>query len=213
MTRIAVLVEVEGLLFETDDLRARALHTALQTDGIDVPLADLLQLHAGTTSAVALTQLSAADSLDDTARELTVRRAGDSAQQAMYETAPRFLPESRDALLLLAEQFQIGVVTRGALEPIQHLLDSIGLAPYISAIHSLHEIAGTEQHVVWARARQRMHADQCVALAPAAMLDAAARAGLRTVSIGPLRSPGRAAHLAALSDVNASFIISLFTEQ
>jgi beta-phosphoglucomutase-like phosphatase (HAD superfamily) len=209
MTRIAVLVEVEELLFDTLLIRAHALQAALETYGITTPLAEVQRVHTGTTAAMALELLLAARALDDTARELTLRRAGDEAQRAMLATAPPFVPEARDALFALTAEFPVGVVTRGGSEEVQHLLDITGLGPYIGTVRSLRDVAADEQHTVWRSAMQRMRIEHGVALAPAPLLSGATQAGLRTVSVGLAPPISASTHLASLRNVQASFITSL----
>ena len=210
----AVIIEIEELLFDTRDMRVDALQAALLVGNVVVSRNDVLHAHAGRPAIVALTQLDAAVVLDATAHELVLRRAADHVQRSLELQAPSFDAAARNALLQLATEYPLGVVTRATRADAARLLELAGLDAAIAVVRSVDERNEPYQHEVWSDVLMRLHATHGIAIAPAAMLPAAQRAGLRTVAVDMLPSPHADAapwyaSLASLSCVNASFIASL----
>lgn len=214
MTRRAVIIEIEELLFDTRDMRVDALQAALLVGNVVVSRDDVLHAHAGRPAIVALTRLDAASVLDATARELVLRRAADHVQRSLELQAPSFDAAARDALQQLAAEYPLGVVTRATRADAARLLELAGLDTAVAVVRSVDERDESRQHEIWSDVLMRLHATHGIAIAPEAMLPAARRAGLRTVAVDmlPSRQAGAApwnARLASLSCVNASFIASL----
>ncbi len=214
MTRTALIFEIEALLFDTLSLRAHALMQALEDEGVTALYGDVERAHAGRSTTLALQELAGADSLDETGRELVVRRAEDAVTAAMGRGAPSFDARARDALTAAAAEFPLAVVTCASQEDAQHLLTLADLDACVTTIRSLAATADGEHHTVWADARRRVYADHGVALVPAPLLVGARRAGLTTVHVGADADDGtddRAdARLVSLAQVDASFVASLF---
>jgi phosphoglycolate phosphatase-like HAD superfamily hydrolase len=181
--RIAVVVEIEGLLFDTAALRGTALRDALRVEGIECSVGEVLRAHDGAPAWLALSALQAGAALDDTARSLVLRRATDHVSSAIARELPSFDPVTRDLLVQLAADHPIGVVTRGTVSDARLLLESIGLDGYIGTVHTLDEFVAASPSAVWTRAVTRLHAEQAIAIAPRAMLTGATTAGLPTVEV------------------------------
>lgn len=214
VTRTGVIVEIEELLFDTLDLRADALQAALLLEQVAVDRASVRQAHAGVPAAIALTRLDAALSLDSTARELVLHRATDHVRRALEAQAPSFDTTARDALVLLAAEFALGVVTRASRADALHLLQLADLDACVAVTRSLDGLEPERHHERWSDVLTRLHAAQAVALAPSALLHAARAAGLRTVAIDGAygrddSAPPWDGSLDSLGRVNASFIASL----
>ncbi len=182
MTRTAIVVEIEGLLFETDAIRHGALREALAAEGVHCHAADIQRAHAGVPAAVALRAL-AGSALDDTGESLVLRRTADRISEAFAQEQPRFSPSVRDHLLSLAAEHAIGVVTRATQRDARWMIESIGLDACIGTVCSLSEVNASRSHASWADAVTRLHADRGVACAPPAMLPDAVAAGLRTLDV------------------------------
>ena len=83
MTRRAVIIEIEELLFDTRDMRVDALQAALLVGNVVVSRDDVLHAHAGRPAIVALTRLDAASVLDATARRSNCRHPRSTRPRAM----------------------------------------------------------------------------------------------------------------------------------
>ncbi len=212
MTRIAIVLEIEQLLFDTQELRARALHSALAHEGVRLPVEVVSRAHDGTTASMALSRISAAQSLDGTGRELTLRRAADLGEHEIMAVTPAFDPAARDALLALAAEYFIGVVTRANMREAGHLLNAAELTDYIRTIRSVAETDAAVQHLAWSGAIARMQAEHAVAIVPLALQDTAAQAGIRTIVITPNVVQITGVQLSRLADVHASFINTIVAQ-
>ncbi len=202
--RTAVLFEPEELLFDTLMLRANALQTALEAEGFSADLSAIRHLHAGVPSLVALTSIAMHSRIDTTAFELVLRRASDAFRSAIGASPPSFDPEAASAVVRLASEFPLGVVTRGEREDTQRLLAQAGLDQCVSVIRSLGATAVSLHHTVWDDARTTLRAARGIALVPAGLRDGARGAGLATPY-----STGHAS-LHALATADAGFVDSLF---
>lgn len=208
--RTAVIVEVEELLFDTLDLRVRALCDALSHEGVTVTHAELLVVHGGVPANMALAMLPAARGLDAVGRSLVLRRTGDAMTDTIARGAVVFDPSVRDTIERLAVEHPMGVVTRAERGDAQRLLEQVGLDACVSVIRSLAELDESAQHSVWSDAFLRLHADRGVALAPDPLLQGAARAGLRVVPIGAGATVGRNGGSVPFARVDAAFIATRF---
>ncbi len=210
MTRTALIVEIEALLFDTLGLRARALQQALAAEGVTATYADVAHAHAGRPAALALERSAAAVRLDAVGRELVVRRARDAVTAAIAHGAPSFDPRARDALLSIAAEYPLAVVTAATYDEARQLLELAGLDACVTTIRSIAETAEGEQYAAWADAQRRLHAQRGVAFVPGPLLAGAARAGLLTVQVGGDAGTGGDAHLVSLAQLDASFVATLF---
>lgn len=208
--RIALIFEIEELLFDTRSLRAHAMHQALAREGVIAAYDDVERAHAGWPAALALGRVAAADTLDDVGRDLVLRRVADSVAESISRDPPSFSPAARDVLETLAADFPLAVVTRAERGDAQRLLELAGLDACVTTIRSVADIAPGAQHTVWSDAQRRLHAERGVAFAPGPLLAGASRAGLSTVQVGDGPEVACNARLASLAPVNASFIASLF---
>jgi phosphoglycolate phosphatase-like HAD superfamily hydrolase len=213
MMRLAIVLEIEQLLFDTQQLRARALHSALAHEGVRVQLEVVSRAHDGITASMALSRIPAAQSLDGTGRELTLRRAADQGEHEMTAATPAFDPAARDALLTLAAEYSIGVVTRANIREAEHLLNAAELTDYIRTIRSVAETDAAVQHLAWSGVIARMQAEHAVAIVPLALQATAARAGIRTIVITPNVVQITGVQFASLADVHASFINTIVAQR
>ncbi len=210
MTRTALILEIEGLLFDTQGLRTHALRQALEDEGVTAKHDDVARAHAGRPATLALSRLAAAVGLDAVGRELVVRRAGDAVTASIARGAPSFDPRARDALEAVAADFPLAVVTCAAPDDARHLLELAGLDAFVTTIRSIAETPLDEQYAAWAHAQRRLHADRGVAFAPGPLLYGAGQAGLTTVLVGVDTGDASDSRLVSLADVDAMFIASLF---
>jgi len=213
--RTALVVEIEGLLFDTRTVRTDALQEALAQEGATIGADAVASAHDGVPVAIALERLAPLLTLDATGRELVVHRAAEHAARIFSVHAPSFDATVRDALEVLAAEFPLAVVTRASAEQAQSWLERVGLDASVLTIRSLAAPDPSEYVATWADALRRTHASRGVAIAPPALLRATQRAGLRTVQIGPdpdFTESGYHpdARLESLSQVHADFLASLF---
>ncbi len=208
--RTALVLEIEELLFDTLEMRAQALHRALDMEGVQLPPADVRHAHAGVAVSIALARLSERTKLDDLGRELVLRRVSDIVTDALARHTPSFDPAVRNTIEDLASAFPIAVVTRASRTEAQQLLERAGLDGVVSTIQSLAELDPTAHHTAWTAAWTKTHSARGVAFARGEQLCGAAQAGLRTVSMGPVSDAPSHAHLESLALVDAAFIASLF---
>ena len=211
MIRTALLVEIEGLLFDTAAVRTTALHDALTAEGIDCHAEDVRRAHAGVPAHVALQTLVTGRTLDDTGQALVLRRAADLVANTFMHAAPKFDPGVRDHLFALAAEFPIGVVTRAARSDARRMLESIGLDGCIGTVSSLDDADGTAPHAPWSETVTRLRADRGVAFAPLALLRDAAAAGLQTVQVTGLETVITFGRTTPFTMVDADVIASLFS--
>lgn len=211
MIRTALLVEIEGLLFDTASVRTTALHKALVAEGFDCHADDVRRAHAGVPAHVALHTLVAGRKLDDTGQALVLRRASDLVADAFAHAAPTFDPDVRDHLFALAAEFPIGVVTRAVRSDARRMLESIGLDGCIGTVSSLDDTNGTAPHAPWSETVTRLRADRGVAFAPLSLLRDAAAAGLQIVEVTGLATVISAGRTTPFTMVDADVIASLFS--
>ena len=207
MTRVALLLEIEEVVFDTLAMRASALHDALGHEGVMVSRDDVMRVHAGATARMALDALPPALSLDAVSRDLVLRRALDAMRVAMENGLPSFDRVAADAVRRLAIDWPTAVVTRGTREEAQRLLEQAGLDACIRSVHSLDDRAEAEQADVWTRAVARMHGSPALAIGPRPILAGAQLAGLRTIAIRTTGIDSDTA-LVSLAQLDASFFKS-----
>lgn len=215
--RIALVLEIEELLFDTRRVRAAALRESLASQGIDVDSDGVTVAHTGVPAPLALERVTVARALDPTARELVLHGAAALASRELSLHAPAFDTAVRDHLISLAAEAPVAVVTRATLEQAQHWLALAALEGAVAAVRTLDGREPEAYAVAWRDVVHRVHARQGVAIASPPLLAAAARAGLRTVHIGPPYDRDTAgyhpdAQLASLSQVDAAFMAGLFAE-
>jgi beta-phosphoglucomutase-like phosphatase (HAD superfamily) len=208
--RTGLIIEVEALLFDTDMLRAAALHTALRQEGVETSHDDVLQAHAGRPACMALNGIPAAGNLDAVGRDLVLRRAADAVTQSLASGAPSFDARVRDALISLAGEFPLAAVTRSDALEARWLLELAGLESAFLTIRSIADLESADYHTSWSEASARLRADRSVAFGPAPLMPAAQQAGLTTVQVGGGADAGADAQLDSLTQLDASFVSSLF---
>ena len=207
MTRVALLLEIEEVVFDTLAMRARALHEAIRNDGVVVSRDEVRRIHAGATARMALDTLPEALSLDAVSRDLVLRRALDAMRVAMDEGLPSFDCVAADAVRRLAIDWPLAVVTRGTREDAQRLLEHAGLDAFVRSVHSLDDLTAAEQPEVWTRATARMHGLPTIAVGPRPILAGAQLAGLHTIAIATTGFDSGTA-LVSLAQLDASFFES-----
>ncbi len=208
--RIALLIEIEELVFDTLTLRAQALQSALEAEGIGASLAEVQWAHAGVTAQMALARIPVAAALDGVGESLALRRTADAMQTAFDRALPTFVPTVRDRLDALSSEFPVAVVTRATRDAALQMLEQAGLDRCMNAVRSLGDMRFDEQPPVWSDALSRLRADRGVAIAGGAILSAARIAGLHTVLVGGHPVNGVDESLISLDLLDASFIASLF---
>ncbi len=208
--RTGLIIEIETLLFDTDTLRAAALDTALRQEGVLVPYDDVFQAHTGRSARMALHGIAAARSVDGIGRDLVLRRTADAVTRSLASGAPSFDARVRDALVELAGEFPLGAVTRSDAAEARWLLELAGLDSAFLTIRSLAELEDPDHHTSWSEASARLRADRSVAFGPAPLMPAAQQAGLATVQVGDSTDVRTDARLASLTQLDASFVASLF---
>ncbi len=181
MTVTAIVLELDGLLFDTDALRARALHASLQAEGVHLAEDAVARAHRGVTAVMALDMLHRAAALDDTGRELVLRRTTDAVRAALERALPRFDPPVARALESLAALYPLAVVTRATRADAEHMLQQAQLATLVRTVRSLDGCATDVQPAAWAAAVAGCAADRGVAVAPARLLAGARAATLATI--------------------------------
>jgi phosphoglycolate phosphatase-like HAD superfamily hydrolase len=207
--RVAVVFEMEELLFDTLDHRSHALHEALRSEGVDADPAGICLAHTGVPVHLALTRLALPALRDPVVHDLVVRRASDLFRQYAAQSPPMFDPLAAAALAGLSVEFPLGVVTRAEQSDASAWLVSAGLDSCLSAVRSLADVVPAEYHSVWREVATRLHGERTVALTPAALLPSATRAGLVTVRVASAsEKPGAEPH-ALLAGIDAAFIASL----
>ena len=208
MTHSALLIEIEEVLFDTLAMRAHALCTALQHEGLTLALDDVRSAHAGVTAAMALDAMPAAAELDDVSRDLVLLRAADDFRTALSTGLPSFDRAARDEVERLAAEFRIGVVSRASCDDAQRMLEQGGLDVCIRSVHSLGDLSQAEQRDVWSTAATRLHGGSVIAIGPRGILAGARRCGFPTIAIGP-PTVHDGAQLVSLAHLDASFLLSL----
>jgi len=212
--RTALVVEIEGLLFDTRTVRTVALREALAQEGVTIDADTVASAHVGVPVAIALERLGQLLTLDATGRELVVHRAAEHAARIFSMYPPSFDATVLDVLEMLAAEFPLAVVTRASADQAQSWLEGVGLEASVLTVRSLAALDPTEYVASWADALRRTHASRGVAIASPALLRAAQRAGFRTVQVGPdpdLTESGYHpdARLESLSQVDAELLASL----
>ena len=208
MTHAALLIEIEEVVFDTLAMRAHALHSALQREGVTLALDEVRSTHAGVTAAMALNAMPAAAELDDVSRDLVLLRAADDFRAAVSTGLPSFDRAARDTVEQLAAEFRIGVVSRASCDDAQRMLEQAGLDMCIRTVHSFSDLPPAEQRDVWSTAATRLHGGSVIAIGPPGILDGARGAGFLTIAIGP-PTVHDGAQLVSLAHLNASFLLSL----
>ena len=217
--RTGIVFEIEDTLFDMHAMRVEALHRAMAAEGLPAERDAVSRAHRGVPAGLALHRLADGCRMDDTASELILLRTNDELRTSLDLQLPSFDVRVRDAMLTLASDFPLAVVTRATRDLAQQLLSVCDLDAVVSTIKSISDVPapvfvedGAGQ---WAAAAAALHADRCVAIARVEMLEAARRAGLRTVAVtGVAFAADPDAHHAdamvvSFAEVNASFILAL----
>lgn len=212
--RLALVLEIEELLFDTRAVRAVALHDALAQEGDTIELVRVSRAHSGVPAAIALQRLSPLLTLDATGRDLVLHRASEAAAKVWSLQAPSFDAEARDALEMLAGEFPMAAVTRATAADAHQWLELAGLDASIVTVRSLAAQDPSDYVASWADALRRTRTTRGAAIAAPAMLRIAQHAGLRTIQIGDDPDPEvdgyhPDAHLMTLSQVHAAFLATL----
>lgn len=173
-----LVFEPEELLFDTLELRATALHSALAREGVEVELSAVRLAHAGVPAATALDRLRGAEALDATGTALVLRRAADVTSSAFAVEPLTFSVTVRDRLAALAGQAALAVVTRGSRADAQQLLSVAGIDAEVRCIRSMADLDPGEYHSAWSDAVRGARGSPGVAFAPPGVLDDARRAAL-----------------------------------
>ena len=208
MTHAALLIEIEEVVFDTLAMRAHALYSALQREGVTLTLDEVRSTHAGVTAAMALDAMPAAAELDDVGRDLVLLRAADDFRAVLRTGLPSFDRAARDTVERLAAEFRIGVVSRASCEDAQRMLEQAGLDMCVGTVRSLGDLPQAAQRDVWSAAATRLHGDPAIAIGPRGILAGARRCGFLTVAIGP-PTVHDGAKLVSLAHLDASFLLSL----
>lgn len=219
MTRLGIVFEIEGTLFDVHALRVATLREAMAAEGVRIELETVSRAHRGVSASQALDRLAQHTDFDHTARELILLRSDDALRASLDVTLPSFDVAVRDTIVALAAESPMAVVTRATRALAQQLLAACELDALVNAIRSLADVpagASVEQAMErWAGAAAALHADRCVAIAPLPMLEPARRAGLRTVGMvsDPDESHAGAhrpdATIVSFVDVNAALLAAL----
>ncbi|HYW51766.1 MAG TPA: HAD hydrolase-like protein [Gemmatimonadaceae bacterium] len=214
MTRTGILFEIDGTLFDTDAMRADALHAALAAEGVAVSRDDVARAHAGVTALMTIDALPAAAGLDDTSRELVLLRSVRAIETELDVRMPSFDVSARDAMLDAAAEFPLGVVTRATRGQAHRMLELAALESCVTVVRSLAELPIERHAVAWTEAAARLLAERVAAIAPAAMLRGARDAGLRTIVLADANGAGEHrsdATLASLARLQPSHVLMAFT--
>jgi hypothetical protein len=233
VTYPAVLLEIEETVFDTLDMRVRALCSALRSEGVMRAVEEVRSVHTGVTAAMAVdaifldalsvdTMALDATALDATAlnamrdsaaldvvtRDLVLLRAADNFRAALSTGRPSFDSAARDAVERLAAEFRISVVSRASCEDAQRMLEESGLDMCIRSVHSFGDLPQAEHRTVWADAATRLHGGPVIAIGPRGILEGARQCGLLTIAIGPPTTQG-GTELVSLANLDASLVASL----
>ncbi len=192
----ALLLELEGLVFDTHAVRADALHAALAAEGVPVAWETVLHAHAGTSADRALDALAAAKTLDATGRMLVLRRAADAAARAFETEPPALLPGAADALERLAGERRVGVVTHAPRELADDWLERTELVAWVRVLRSTHDLDAAARVAVWREGARRLRLGldartPVLALVPGTDADDARAAGLAALRTRPGASLAR----------------------
>lgn len=190
----AVLLELEGVLVETRDLRRDALVRALAEEGIAVDLVAYDDLaHGLPVRAAARGLVSAADeSIDEIAIELVALRAERHFAESIG-TGISLTDGARDALGALHGVARLGLVTRASRREVEPILDAADASFLFECIVTGDDVADAPKpspesyHAAIRRlARRRaLGASDAIALEDGrAGIRAARAAGLRCLAVG-----------------------------
>lgn len=189
-----LLLEIEGVLVDTRDLRREALREALASDGIAAS-DDRLALADGRAPRTAVRTVLAASGIqrDPTASDL-LGLMTERAFSARLARGPMLVPGAAEALRSLQGEARLAVVTRARRSDAELVVNLAELEPTFEAIIADDDVVDAKPApdaylVALARlARRRPFAlDRCVALEDGASGVRAARAaGLRCLAVGPI---------------------------
>jgi len=212
--RTALVIEIEELLFDTITVRNSALQEALKQEGGTIETDTVSVAHCGVPVAIALDRLAPVLTLDATGRDLVVHRAAEQASRIFVMQAPSFHTAVRDALMLLAADFPLAVVTRASAEEAQRWLEGAGLEASVLTVRSLAGLDPADYAAIWSDALRRTHATRGVAIAAPALLRTAMLAGLRTIQLGDDPDPDVAGYhpdvrVKSLSQVDRALLATL----
>lgn len=210
MIRTAFIFEIEETLFDTIEVRATALGEALMAEGVSVLRADVVKAHRGQTARMALAALPITATLDDTGADLVLKRAADIARDGFERAAPAFDVAARDAVLALAADFPVGVVTRGDRQQAQAWLEQASLDTCVGCVRSLGDLALREHIQVWNDVRSRLHAARGAMFAPAPLFAGARSGEFRDIAARGLHEDVALSAGIALHELDAALICSLF---
>ena len=208
MTPVALLLEIEEIVFDTRLIRATSLATALRDEGVIVALDAVLEAHAGCTAVMALDALQT-PSLDPLGRELVLRRASDAVRRAFDEGLPSFDTPARDTIERLSTELLIGVVSRAGSDDAARMLQHAALDMCVRTVQSLGNLAPADHHSVWSRAASKLLGAQAFAVVPAQLAAGPRAAGIRTITVGTPNGGDSGATLVSMARPEASFVASL----
>lgn len=191
MTIDAVLVELEGVIFDTAAARRAALDRALREEGIGIDDATWDEACAGLPTATALAALARRGlPLDETARELAQIRADRHFAETIGGPV-LMMPGARAAFERLASVARVTVLTRATRREASRLLELAELEPLVETIISVDDGAPKPDPRAWRDALARMTkrrpvpASRVVALEDDAPgIRGARTAGMRCVAVG-----------------------------
>ena len=205
---IALVLEIEELVFDTVTMRTDALQLALTLEGYPLPHDVVRRAHAGATAVMALDALAVSASMDVVARDLVLARTAAAMRAILERGTPCFSTVARDRVAHLSSEYPLAVVTRADRHDAQRMLEQADLDVCIRTIRSLGDLPESAQHDVWAETRSRLFADRCIAIARRPLLAAARRAGYATVAIDET-SAETDATLVSLAELDASFLLTV----
>jgi beta-phosphoglucomutase-like phosphatase (HAD superfamily) len=131
----AVLMEFDGVLAETTQLRREALRSVLLEDGVQVRDQDLAELSDGFAVGEAMREVARLHfpPIDDTALDLLVLRA-ERAYAAAIGRGFVLVEGARRTVERLAQDARVGVVSRLHRNELQQLISMAGMEDYMSVV-------------------------------------------------------------------------------
>lgn len=206
----AMLLEVEGVLANTQPLRRAALLSALAEDGIEHPAAvRALQDHVGDSTRELVRDAVRALPIDETAITLIAHRA-DRHFASLVRSGLSLAPGAREMIASAAGHCRLAIVTgveRATVDSVLALSDLDGAFEVIIAAEDVAAAKpaadGHRKALERMRRRRTLDARIAIAIEPGAAGARAARAaGLRCVVV----SPGRVERIASADAVVVSLV-------
>lgn len=205
----AALLELEGVVFETRELRRACLQDALREHGLDLTL-DSELVDGFTTRAAAGAALARHDSPDDPVlTDLIALRADREFSSRLAMRGADLRDGARDFIREASATARLAVVTRARRGDVETMLRLSSLAEFFTIVVSADDVldgkpAGDGHRLALDRLNRQRPIPARAALAiedGASGIRAARNAGIRCVAVGPL-----AAYLAIEAD---AFVPSL----